>query len=55
MGSGAFMIGGGWTAGLDEQHRLSRALRGSIEGNLWIASRAMPALAQLHAIRIWPA
>jgi glycine/D-amino acid oxidase-like deaminating enzyme len=53
MGSGAFMIGGGWTAGLDEQHRLSRALRGSIEGNLWIASRAVPALAQLHAIRIW--
>ena len=53
MGSGAFMIGGGWTAGLDEQHRLSRALRDSIEGNLWIASRAVPALAQLHAIRIW--
>ncbi len=53
MGSGAFMIGGGWTAGLDEQHRLSRALRGSVEGNLWIASRAVPALAQLHAIRIW--
>ncbi len=53
MGSGAFMIGGGWTAGLDERHRLSRALRGSVEGNLWIASRAVPALAQLHAIRIW--
>jgi glycine/D-amino acid oxidase-like deaminating enzyme len=51
--SGAFMIGGGWTAGLDEQHRLSRALRGSVEGNLWIASRAVPALADLHAIRIW--
>ena len=53
MGSGAFMIGGGWTAGLDEQHRLSRALRASVEGNLWIASRAVPALADLHAIRIW--
>jgi len=53
MGSGAFMIGGGWTADLDEQHRLSRALRGSVEGNLWIASRAVPALADLHAIRIW--
>ena len=39
MISGAFMIGGGWTAGLDEQ-KLSRALRASIEGNLWIASRA---------------
>lgn len=53
MGSGAFMIGGGWTADLDEPNRLSRALRGSVEGNLWIASRAVPALSQLHAIRIW--
>ena len=53
MSSGAFMIGGGWTAGLDEQNRLSRALRPSVEGNLWIASRAVPALADLHAIRIW--
>ncbi len=53
MGSGAFMIGGGWTAGLDEKQKLSRALRASVEGNLWIASRAVPALADLHAIRIW--
>ena len=53
MASGAFMIGGGWTAGLDEGQRLSRPLRGSVEGNLWIASRAVPALADLHAIRIW--
>jgi glycine/D-amino acid oxidase-like deaminating enzyme len=53
MDSGAFMIGGGWTAGLDEQQKLSRALRASVEGNLWIASRAIPALADLHAIRIW--
>jgi glycine/D-amino acid oxidase-like deaminating enzyme len=53
MSSGAFMIGGGWTAGLDEQQKLSRALRASVEGNLWIASRAVPALADLHAIRIW--
>ncbi|HZQ01261.1 MAG TPA: FAD-dependent oxidoreductase [Reyranella sp.] len=53
MSSGAFMIGGGWTAGLDERHKLARALRPSVEGNLWIAARAVPALAQLHAIRIW--
>lgn len=53
MGSGAFMIGGGWTAGLDEQQKLSRTLRSSVEGNLWVASRAVPALAHLHAIRIW--
>ena len=53
MASGAFMIGGGWTAGLDEQNRLSRALRTSVEGNLWIASRAVPALSHLHVVRIW--
>lgn len=53
MSSGAFMIGGGWTAGLDEKQKLSRALRASVEGNLWIASRAVPALKDLHAIRIW--
>jgi len=47
------MIGGGWTAGLDERHKLSRALRSSVEGNLWVASRVVPALADLHAIRIW--
>jgi glycine/D-amino acid oxidase-like deaminating enzyme len=53
MTSGAFMIGGGWTAGLDERQKLSRALRASVEGNLWIAARAVPALEDLHAIRIW--
>jgi len=53
MVSGAFMIGGGWTAGLDEKEKLSRALRGSVEGNLWVATRVVPALADLHAIRIW--
>jgi glycine/D-amino acid oxidase-like deaminating enzyme len=53
MVSGAFMIGGGWTAGLDEREKLSRALRASVEGNLWVATRVVPALADLHAIRIW--
>jgi glycine/D-amino acid oxidase-like deaminating enzyme len=51
--SGAFMIGGGWTAGLDEKKKLSRALRASVEGNLWIAARAVPALKDLHAVRMW--
>jgi hypothetical protein len=53
MASGAFMIGGGWTAGLDQHQKLARALRSSVEGNLWVASRVVPALADLHAIRIW--
>jgi len=51
--SGAFLIGGGWTAGLDERQKLSRALRSSVEGNLWVASRVVPALAHLHVLRIW--
>ncbi len=51
--SGAFLIGGGWTAGLDRSQKLSRALRPSVEGNLWVASRVVPALAHLHAVRIW--
>jgi glycine/D-amino acid oxidase-like deaminating enzyme len=51
--AGTFMIGGGWTAGLDEQQKLSRVLRSSVEGNLWIASRAVPMLKDLHAVRIW--
>jgi len=53
VGSGAFLVGGGWTAGLDERQKLSRALRSSVEGNLWVASRVVPALGDLHAIRIW--
>lgn len=53
MSSGAFMIGGGWTAELDDRQKLSRALRASVEGSLWVASRAVPALRDLHAIRIW--
>jgi D-hydroxyproline dehydrogenase subunit alpha len=52
-GSGAFLIGGGWTAGLDDRQKLSRALRSSVEGNLWVASRVVPALAHLHVLRIW--
>ena len=32
---------------------LSRQLRSSVEGNLWVAARVVPALAELHAVRIW--
>ena len=48
-----FAYGLKYTAGLDEGQKLSRALRSSVEGNLWVASRVVPALAHLHAIRIW--
>ena len=51
--SGAFVIGGGWTACVDERRKLTSALRPSIAGNLWVASRAVPALGELHVVRAW--
>ena len=53
--NGNFLIGGGWTAGLDPVHRRPRPLRASIEGNLWIAQHVVPALRKLHVIRSWAA
>ena len=54
MGSGAFMIGGGWTAGLDEQQKLSRGparqRRGQSVDRVAARCRRWP---DLHAIRIW--
>jgi D-hydroxyproline dehydrogenase subunit alpha len=51
--AGVFMIGGGWTAGLDAARKYAPVLRTSIEGNLWVASRAVPAIGDLHAVRAW--
>ena len=53
--NGNFLIGGGWTAGLDPVHRRPRPLRASLEGNLWIAQHVVPALRKLHVIRSWAA
>jgi len=51
--SGGLIIGGGWTAAYDEDLRCNRAERASIEGNLWVAQRVLPALAGLHVLRCW--
>ena len=51
--AGGLVIGGGWTASADMQTGLSRTRRGSIEGNLWVARRVLPALDALHVVRIW--
>lgn len=51
--SGGLLIGGGWTAAFHEDMRLNRAERGSIEGNLWVARRVLPALSGLHIVRCW--
>jgi glycine/D-amino acid oxidase-like deaminating enzyme len=53
--NGNFIIGGGWTAGLDPVHHHPRPLRASLEGNLWVAQRVVPALRKLNIIRSWAA
>ncbi|UFN49290.1 FAD-dependent oxidoreductase [Roseomonas sp. OT10] len=54
-GNGNFLIGGGWTATLDPVHHRPRPLRESLEGNLWVAQRVVPALQRLHVLRSWAA
>ena len=54
-GNGNFIIGGGWTAGLDPVRQHPRPLRASLEGNLWVAQHVVPALRRLHVIRSWAA
>ncbi len=51
--SGGFLIGGGWFGGFDPETGRTRNLRRSIEGNLWVCGRALPALSGLHFIRSW--
>ncbi|MUO80903.1 FAD-dependent oxidoreductase [Agrobacterium vitis] len=53
--NGNFLIGGGWTAGLDPVHSHPRPLFSSIEGNLWVAQHVVPSLRKLHVIRSWAA
>ncbi|RUT32458.1 FAD-dependent oxidoreductase [Arsenicitalea aurantiaca] len=53
--NGNLIIGGAWTAGIHEETGYSRVLRESIEGNLWVAERTVPAMAGLHLLRSWAA
>ena len=53
--NGNFIIGGGWTAGLDPVHSHPRPLFSSLEGNLWVAQHVVPGLRKLHVIRSWAA
>ncbi len=53
--NGNFIIGGGWTAGLDPVHHHPRPLIDSLEGNLWVAQHVVPALRKLHILRSWAA
>jgi len=51
--SGGFLVGGGWFGGFDPDAGRTYNLRHSIEGNLWVCARALPALTGLHIVRAW--
>lgn len=51
--NGSFLIGGGWFADIDPATGRPINTRDSIEGNLWIAQRVLPALGKLHLVRTW--
>lgn len=51
--SGGFLIGGGWFGGFDPATGRTRNLRRSIEGNLWVCGRVLPALHGLSVLRAW--
>jgi glycine/D-amino acid oxidase-like deaminating enzyme len=51
--SGGFLIGGGWFGGFEPSTGRTRNLRRSIEGNLWVCGRVLPALHGLSMIRSW--
>jgi glycine/D-amino acid oxidase-like deaminating enzyme len=53
--NGNFVIGGGWTAGLDPVRQHPRPSRASLEGNLWVAQHVLPALRKLRVLRSWGA
>ncbi|TCT36275.1 FAD-dependent oxidoreductase [Martelella mediterranea] len=53
--NGNFLIGGGWTAGLDPVHQHPRPMLNSMEGNAWVAQHVVPGLRKLHLIRSWAA
>jgi len=53
--AGNLIIGGAWSAAADPATGRTRILRESLEGNLWVAQRVLPAIAGLHVLRSWAA
>jgi len=51
--SGGFLVGGGWFGGFDPVSGRTHNLRRSLEGNLWVCARVLPALRSLHFVRAW--
>jgi glycine/D-amino acid oxidase-like deaminating enzyme len=52
--NGTVLIGGAWTAETAANGQ-PQVLPDSIEGNLWVARRTIPALAGLSLVRSWAA
>ena len=55
MAAGNLVMGGGWPSRLDPATERAHVRRESVEGNLWVADRVLPALRSLHVIRTWAA
>ena len=55
MDAGNLVIGGGWPSELEPATERARVRRESVEGNLWVADRVLPALRSLHVVRTWAA
>jgi glycine/D-amino acid oxidase-like deaminating enzyme len=53
VANGNVIIGGGWPAGFDASGGRAVNLRASLEGNLWVAQRIIPALGGLRMLRSW--
>jgi glycine/D-amino acid oxidase-like deaminating enzyme len=51
--NGSLLIGGGWFGRFDPGDGATRALRGSIQGNLWVTASILPDLSGLHMLRAW--
>ena len=55
MAAGNLVMGGGWPSRLDPESERAHVRRESVEGNLWVADRVLPALRSLRVIRTWAA
>jgi D-hydroxyproline dehydrogenase subunit alpha len=51
--NGSLLIGGGWFGAFDPESGRTSNLRRSIEANLWVCGRALPALSRLSILRAW--
>jgi glycine/D-amino acid oxidase-like deaminating enzyme len=53
LAAGGLVIGGAWPARYSGHQNMNVTMRESVEGNLWVARRVLPALDGLHVLRTW--